>query len=49
MLTGASSVFNCWKNDQDIARKLKLTPCTVGQRKAKIQQLIDAQDDLGVI
>jgi hypothetical protein len=36
-------------SNQDIVRKLKLTPGAVGQRKAKIQQMIDSQDDLGVI
>lgn len=36
-------------SNQDIARKLRVTPGAVSQRRAKIQQKIDLRDDLDVL
>ena len=35
-------------SNQEIARRLKLTPGAVSQRKAKIQQILDQEQDLSV-
>jgi DNA-binding NarL/FixJ family response regulator len=35
-------------SNQEIARKLGLSPGAISQRKARIQQLLDRREDLGI-